>query len=55
MEAPDQGVQVDPRFAKDATAKVLILGATIAVESVFKEKVGHGAGGGGGGGGGGDE
>jgi uncharacterized protein YxjI len=45
------GVQMDPKFAKDSTAKILILGATIAVETIFKKK----AGGGGGGGGGGDD
>jgi uncharacterized protein YxjI len=38
------GVQIAPAFAKDATAKSLILGATIAVESVFKKKAGKAAG-----------
>jgi uncharacterized protein YxjI len=32
------GVQIDPKFSNDATAKKLILGATIAVESIFKKK-----------------
>ena len=45
------GVQIDPKFANDSTAKMLILGATIAVESIFKKKAGKAAGGGGGGGG----
>lgn len=51
------GVQIDPKFANDKTAKMLILGATIAVESIFKKKKGGGGGGDGGGdsGGGGDE
>ena len=31
-------VQIAPRCAEDPTAKMLILGATIAVESVFKKK-----------------
>jgi uncharacterized protein YxjI len=48
------GVQVDPKFAKDNTAKILMLSATIAVESIFKKKAG-GGGGGGDDGGGGDE
>jgi uncharacterized protein YxjI len=39
------GVQIDPKFAKDNTAKMLILGATIAVESIFKKKAGGGVGG----------
>jgi uncharacterized protein YxjI len=34
------GVQIDPKFANDATTKILILGATIAVESIFKKKAG---------------
>src|SRR5262249_24324350 len=34
------GVQIDPKFANDSTAKMLILGATIAVESIFKKKAG---------------
>jgi uncharacterized protein YxjI len=42
------GVQMDPKFAKDSTAKMLILGATIAVETIFKKKSGGGGGGGGG-------
>jgi uncharacterized protein YxjI len=46
------GVQVDPKFATDARAKMLMLGATIAVESIFKKKKGSSTGGGGGGGGG---
>jgi uncharacterized protein YxjI len=32
------GVQVEPQFAEDATAKMVMLGATIAVESIFKKK-----------------
>jgi len=39
------GVQIDPKFAKDSTAKMLILGATIAVESIFKQKAGKSGGG----------
>jgi uncharacterized protein YxjI len=45
------GVQIDPKFAGDQTAKMLILGATIAVESIFKKKESSSVGGGGGGGG----
>jgi uncharacterized protein YxjI len=32
------GVQIGPNFANDAAAKMLILGATIAIESIFKKK-----------------
>jgi uncharacterized protein YxjI len=32
------GVQIAPQFANDTSAKILILGATIAVESIFKAK-----------------
>ncbi len=32
------GVQIDPKFASDNNVKMLILGATIAIESVFKQK-----------------
>ena len=32
------GVQIDPKFANDSRAKMLILGATIAVETIFKKK-----------------
>lgn len=32
------GVQIAPQFANDTSAKTLILGATIAVESIFKPK-----------------
>jgi uncharacterized protein YxjI len=32
------GVQIEPNFAKDPTVKTLILGATIAVESILKKK-----------------
>lgn len=32
------GVQITPQFAKDTVAKSLILGAAIAVESIFKKK-----------------
>jgi uncharacterized protein YxjI len=45
------GVQIDPKFAKDSRAKMLILGATIAVESIFKKQAGAAAEGVGGGGG----
>jgi uncharacterized protein YxjI len=52
-------VQVHPQFAEDIRAKTLILGATIAVESIFKKKESRGPtesrdGGGGGGGDGGE-
>jgi uncharacterized protein YxjI len=33
-------VQIDPKFAGDTTAKTLMLGATIAVETIFKKKKG---------------
>jgi hypothetical protein len=57
------GVQIAPEFAEDATAKMRILGATIAINALFKKakaggKITKGGGGdddGGGGGGGGDE
>jgi uncharacterized protein YxjI len=45
------GVQIDPKFAKDSTAKMLILGATIAIESIFKKKESKSSFGGAGGGG----
>jgi uncharacterized protein YxjI len=32
------GVQIDPKFTSDTNVKMLILGATIAIESVFKQK-----------------
>ncbi len=32
------GVQVDPKFANDTNTKSLILGAAIALESIFKKK-----------------
>jgi uncharacterized protein YxjI len=32
------GVQIAPAFAKDHVAKMLILGGTIAIESIFKKK-----------------
>jgi len=32
------GVQIDPKYAADKTAKILILGATIAAETIFKPK-----------------
>jgi uncharacterized protein YxjI len=38
------GVQIDPKFATDTRAKILILGATIAVESIFKKKDSKGSG-----------
>ena len=41
------GVQIAPQFANDATAKTLILGATIAVESIFKKKASSASSGGG--------
>ncbi len=31
-------VQIDPKFATNATAKMLMLGATIALETIFKKK-----------------
>lgn len=34
------GVQIDPKFAKNQTAKMLILGATIAVETIFRKAAG---------------
>ena len=40
-------VQISPKFAGDATAKMLILGATIAVESFLKKKGSKAAEGGG--------
>jgi len=40
------GVQISPQFAEDQTAKILILGATIAVESIFKKKGSKAVGGG---------
>jgi hypothetical protein len=50
------GVQVAPQFAGDARAKMLILGAALAVESIFKkEKGGKAEGGGEGDAGGGDD
>ncbi len=49
--ADTYGVQIDPKFGKDSTAKILILGATIAVESIFKKKAGKDSGLGSGGGG----
>lgn len=45
------GVQIAPGFARDSTAKMLILGATIAVETIFKKKKSGGGGSGLGGGG----
>jgi uncharacterized protein YxjI len=45
------GVQIAPTHEQDNTAKMLILGAAIAVESIFKKKKESGGGGGGGGGG----
>ena len=48
------GVQIEPKFADDKAAKMLILGAALAVESIFKKKAKE-SGGGGLGGGGGDE
>jgi len=46
------GIQIDPKFATDSTAKMLILGATIAIESIFKKKESKSSFGGAGGGGG---
>jgi uncharacterized protein YxjI len=31
------GVQVEPQFAEDKTAKIMMLGAALAVESIFKK------------------
>jgi uncharacterized protein YxjI len=33
------GVQIEPRYAQDPTAKMLILGAAIAVDTMFKKQV----------------
>ncbi len=44
------GVQIAPPCAEDARAKMLILGATLAVESIFKKEKKSKASGGGGGG-----
>jgi len=41
-------LKIDPAFANDPTAKTLILGATIAVETLFQKKGGVAAVGGGG-------
>ena len=50
------GVQIEPQFAEDATAKMVMLGAALAVESIFKKKEEKGSSGSSaGGGGGGDE
>src|SRR5262249_51719952 len=38
------GVQIAPAFAGDETTKILILGATIAVETIFKKAKGGGGG-----------
>ena len=38
--ADSYGVQIAPKFANDATVKMLILGAAIAVESIFKKEKG---------------
>src|SRR5262249_32251408 len=46
------GVQIQPAFAENKTAKILMLGATIAAETIFKPKKSSDSGGGGGGGGG---
>jgi uncharacterized protein YxjI len=48
-------VQIAPRCAEDPAAKMLILGAALAVESIFKKKGGKGSSGGGEGGGGGED
>jgi uncharacterized protein YxjI len=45
------GVQIEPKFATDSMTKTLILGAAIAVESIFKKKAGKTGGGGESGGG----
>jgi len=37
------GVQIGPGFSKDPTAKTLVLGATLAIESIFKKKAKKGA------------
>ena len=44
------GVQIAPPCAEDARAKMLILGAALAVESIFKKKESKASGSGGGGG-----
>jgi len=48
-------VQIDPQFATNITAKMLMLGATIAVETIFKKKKESTSSGGGAAGGGGDD
>jgi uncharacterized protein YxjI len=48
-------VQIDPTFATDTNAKVLMLGATIALETIFKKKKEEKSGGGSSESGGGDE
>jgi uncharacterized protein YxjI len=48
------GVQIAPRCAEDTKAKMLILGAAIAIDAVFQQKGGKSGGGGGDEGGGGD-
>jgi len=45
------GVEINPAFAEDSRTKMLILGATIAVESIFKKKAESSAAGSGGSGG----
>ena len=51
------GVQIDPKYAADKTAKIIMIGATIAVETIFKKKKSSSGGSSSGGGesGGGDE
>jgi uncharacterized protein YxjI len=48
-------VQIAPRCAEDPAAKMLILGAALAVESIYKKKGDKGSGGGGVSAGGGDD
>lgn len=42
------GVEIAPRCVEDTTAKMLILGAAIAIDAIFKKKSGKGGGGDGG-------
>lgn len=49
------GVQVAQKYANDAKAKMLMLGATIAIETIYKKKAGKSGGGSGGDAGGGEE
>ena len=41
--ANSYGVQIAPKYANDPTTKMLVLGAALAVESIFKKKAKGGA------------